>query len=267
MEHIFMIRGGMGAGSFGTDFNMKIYMVVATLVMCIYDWRKNGRKDYFWVFLVGWGIWTLAELFLQVSGRRVMMHRYLFGMDLPLWLSIPIQGAAEGGTVAIIGIFIGDRLSWKRTRTAAALLAAVLAALLIWSSLRGGIQAPNVGGEVPSRRDMFMPVPLIFLAFMVYIDIRFFLKATTGQRARGLYMLGVMIVLSAFWTLGEWMAGTRWIEVGTPDNLRRAPGMVEFAALSFDVIVEIALAYLPFFALPCRWGLIGDSDDVPEEKT
>ena len=45
-------------------------------------------------------------------------------------------------------------------------------------------------------------------------------------------------------------------EVGSPGNLRHAPPLIEFGALTFDIVIEITLMYLPYYALPCMWGLI-----------
>ncbi len=63
-------------------------------------------------------------------------------------------------------------------------------------------------------------------------------------------MFALMIIFGACWTLGEWATGTRWIEVGTPDTYVHAPPLVEFFALTCDVVVEIAFAYMPFFIFP-----------------
>ncbi len=255
-ETVFMVRGGVGVGPFGTAWEMKLLLTAATVGLVLWDWKRNRRPDYLWVFFWGTLIWCLAELVLQATGRREFAARALFGLDLPLWASIPIQGIAEGTSVAVVGIFVADRLLQRSTRAAAAVGYAALMGLLVWGALRGGLQVPDVGGDVPSRRDMIGWVPLLFLAWMVAIDVRFCLHATSEALRRGLAMGGVMLVFAVCWTVSEQAAGTRWIEVGTLAELRRAPPLVEWGALTFDMVIEIVAAYLPYFAIPVYWGQI-----------
>ena len=46
---IFIIRGGF----FGFDWTHKLFYLLGGIALCIYDWKKNKRKDYFWVYLFG----------------------------------------------------------------------------------------------------------------------------------------------------------------------------------------------------------------------
>jgi hypothetical protein len=71
-----------------------------------------------------------------------------------------------------------------------------------------------------------------------------------------------MLINISIWTILEWLTGQRWIEVGIKTSegtylyLSRAPALVEFLALVYDVIIEIALMYMPFLAIPYLLGLI-----------
>ena len=62
-ESVFMIRGG----SFGEDFGIKLVLGVGALIASIYDWRKNKRFDYLWVYLFATMIWAGAELIIQLK--------------------------------------------------------------------------------------------------------------------------------------------------------------------------------------------------------
>ena len=86
--------------------------------------------------------------------------------------------------------------------------------------------------------------------------IFFFVKPKPEQSIRGLCLLFLMIIFGTVWTLGEYLAETRWIEIDTDGNTSHAPLLIEFDALAFDVIIEIAVAYIPFFSIPVRLGLI-----------
>jgi len=70
------------------------------------------------------------------------------------------------------------------------------------------------------------------------------------------------LIYSICWTLSEWVIGQRWIEVGiqnpsvTNSNLRRADPLLEFSALAYDTIIEMALVNTAFLAIPYLLKLI-----------
>lgn len=252
IESIFMIRGG----SFGFNWNSKLILSIFIIILVIYDWKKNERLDYFWIFLFGTIIWSLVEVSLQMGGTRIMPAKYLFGIEIPLWISAPLQGISEGSAVAVLGTFGADKIRDEETRKSSVIIFAIILFGLAFSTLRDQVQFPFVGLLVPSIRDMFPIVSIIFLSSMIAINIIFFIKAEPEPRKRGIYLFFVMLIFISVWTLSEWLAGTRWIEVGLYPFLSRAPPLIEFGALAYDVIVEIVLAYVPYLAIPYLLGLI-----------
>ena len=261
--NIYMIRGG----TFGFDFNIKLIITIVTLLICVYDWKTKKRLDYFYVFIVGTFFWACVEIVLQLAGTRVMGINYLFGLPIPLLISIPLQAVSEASFVAILGLFIADRLflskgkSLKIDRIAGLIAVVGLITLEVVEALFiNGIVIPNVGGEVPSRRDMFTIPSITFLSIMVLIDIVWLIKTNKEFRKRGLLMIVGMLFIAISFTLGGWLSGNRWIEVGTPPTYIRAPPLIEFFALSYDVIIEIVLCYVPYLALPCIFRFIKYKD-------
>lgn len=262
-ESIFMIRGG----SFGFDFNIKLILSIIGLFACVYDWRAHHRKDYFWVFLVGTILDAGSEVIIQLTGNRVMGNKYLLGIVIPLWFSIPIQGMAEGGFAAIVGIFFGDFLMDPRTRKRGAIALVVAIVLEIIPTLATGLPARNVGGDVPSRRDMLAPATLAVMIALIIVNVIWFWKRHGAVRKRGAYMLLVLLVFFTAWTIGEWFANTRWIEVGTlGGSLVLADPLVQFLALAWDVVVEIAFALTPAFFIPYELGRIKKDNHRRETK-
>ncbi|MBD3351086.1 MAG: hypothetical protein GF364_06335 [Candidatus Lokiarchaeota archaeon] len=254
-----MIRGGSGTGPFNTDYNVKLFFFIITLLMVIWEFKKNNKREYIGLLITGALMWGLAELFLQLSKTRDFIPVSLFGVDLPFIIQICIQGVVEGAFVAIFCMFFSDRIIFieykkeddgKNKRRLFSIVFIILMGLLIIDALKYGIQTPDYGGDVPSRRSMFEPIPLTFLAIMVVIDLIFLIRASSYYKKKGLYMTLLMIVFGAVWTIGEYIAGTRWIEIGIEGATNHAPPLVEFLALAFDIIIEIALAYLPFLAIP-----------------
>lgn len=250
-ESIYMIRGG----SFGTNFEIKLAMGLIALAACLYDWRTRRRADYLWIFLAGFIVWTGIELFIQARGVRAMAEVRLFGVPLPMACSAALRGASEGAAVAIIGIFFGDRIVGGGGGKAWGAAFTGFLCVIVLLVLAQGSAVAEVGGGVPSRRDMFTALSVLYMALMVAVDAAWLAGTDSRSRKRGFAMLLVMLVFASAWTAAEYAAGTRWIETGGA-SLRRASPAVEFLALGYDAVVEISLAYLPFFIIPSVLGLI-----------
>ncbi|GAB4307989.1 MAG: hypothetical protein Kow0069_05860 [Promethearchaeota archaeon] len=249
---VFMIRGG----AFGTDFEAKLVMVAAAFAGVLYDWRRRGRLDYAWTFLFGTATWTLAELVLQTSGVREIHQATLFGAPLPFAASVTLQGASEGAVVAVLGLFCGDRMLEKGSRWRGALVLLLTTAAAATKALLGGPPDRDVGGDVPSRREVFAAGPVAFLSVVGALVVAWCWRTDSQTRRRVLAMFVSMVVFAGFWTLAEFVANARWIEVESAGGLVLAPPALQFGALAWDVVVEIALAYIPFFAVPRVLGLI-----------
>jgi heme/copper-type cytochrome/quinol oxidase subunit 4 len=260
---IFMIRGG----EFGFEFSTKLLLTLIAILIVVYDWKKNDRKDYLWVFITGTVIWASAELLLQLTGVRVMPVQEFFGIQIPRAVGVIFQGTSEGAYVAVVGLFVADRLviqktkNWKEGLTG---ILAIMVGLPLINFFRNGIQVPDVGNPaIPSRRLMFDPVGTIFIATLVIIGVIWILKTNPEFRRRAISMFLGMVLLAFCFTLFEWIGGTRWIEVGPElGPWLRAPPLVEFGALAYDVMIEIAALYVPFFAIPCMLRAIKPANDL-----
>jgi len=253
-----MIRGG----SFGFDYNIKLILSIATIIMIIYDWRKKDRLDYLWVFIFATVIWTTVEVILQLGLTREMTTHLLLGFPLPIWISAPIQGMSEAAFVAIFGLFVGDRLLKKEEWKVALIPIITFLVFQAAAMFIEGIQVPNVGGIVPSRRNMFTLTSIIFVSAMCAMAVIFYIKSDKELRKRGFLMLLGMFIVSISFTIFGWAQGVRWIEVGNADLgvLYRAPALIEFGALAYDALIEVALIYIPFFAIPLWFKLIKSED-------
>ncbi len=259
---IFMIRGG----EFGFEFTTKLLLTLIAILLVLYDWKKNDRKDYLWVFLTGTIIWATVELVLQIAGIRVMPTHELFGIEIPRFIGVIFQGSSEGAYVAVVGLFVADRIFIDKTKNVKEGLIGIVAIMLgmpLIGLLREGIQIPDVGNPlIPSRREMFTPVSTIFIAIFLIFAVVWILKTNPELRRRAIYMFLGMVILATCFTLLEWVGGTRWIEVGADPVWTRAPALVEFGALAYDAIIEIAALYIPFLAIPCVLGVIRAEDRV-----
>ncbi len=251
LESIFIVRGGF----WGEEYDFKLLFAVVAFVICVVDWKWKERKDYFWVFLTGFVFWSLVELILQLIGIRDMPNRYLFGVSIPFWLSIPLQGLSEGVSVGIVGLFITDLYIEKNTRKFSALMFTITVVLIFLVMFSHGIYTPNVGGDVPSRRDVF-PIWELIIFVLIAPALYWFITADRIAKKRGARMFITMFMLGCVWYLAYWLSGQRWVEIGikNPDgtysNLRRAEPIVEFIIMIYNALIEIALLYMPFLAIP-----------------
>ncbi len=255
LENIYQIRGSTGVGPFGNDWLVKLALVGVAFAFCCYDWKTRHRKEYWSVLLWGSIIWGVAELVLQLTGIRSFAPKYLFGWEIPIWLSIPVRGIVEGGLIAVGCLFFADRMRDPKTRRLSIVaFCALMGILMVAAFVRVAVEhypGPSYGSlAVPSRRNIFAPVPVIFIVAMIAVSLAFFFTAPADLRRRGLVLFVLMVAFGACWTLGEWASGTRWIEVGVPDTYSHAPPAVEFLALTWDVVAEIAFAYMPFLVFP-----------------
>jgi len=261
LESIFIVRGGF----WGEEYDFKILFALIAISITILDWKWNNRKDYFWVFLTGFIFWSLVELTLHLFSIRDMPNRYLFGIIIPIWCSIPLQGLSEGVSVGIMGLFITDLYLDREMRkySIITLLIVIFGMALVMFS--HGIYTPNVGGEVPSRREVF-PLWSLLIPVLVAPAIYWFLTTDKKSKKRGLCMFIAMFILGSIWYLFYWLSGQRWVEIGTknPDgtysNLRRATPITEFSVIIYNAVIEIALIYMPFLAIPYLLGLIKSND-------
>jgi len=277
-ESVFLIRGG----SFGDDWGMKLVIALIAIGACIYDyWKNNKRLDYFLVFLTGTIVWSIVELLLQLWGGRVVSEKIFFGINVSnlLWFTIPIQAMCEAGAIGVLGVFFCDRIFLdKKTRNSNIILYILILAIVTTSFLSTGfLNGTNftnvdVGGIVPSRRQMWDILGLIATVIIIAPTIYWLATTDTKSRKRGLYMILVMLIWAIVWNIGQWIIGERWIEVGilNPDgsysNLRRAAPLLEFLAMTYDTVFEITLVYSPFLAIPYLLGLIKSGKKVKNSK-
>ena len=264
-DGIFLIRGGF----FGWEFTHKLLYVIFGLILCIYDWKKNKRKDYFWIFIFGTFLYIGSEIMLYFFGGRVMQVNLLFGMDITSmpWLWIPLLAVGDVVMLAVITLFFADRIRNSETRKKWGIL------FIVW--IVGRDVLPYIilfglgyrfdttsSGVLYSRRNMIEMGTIIALSIFVGIAIIWLVKADKKSRRRGLYMIGVMIILLTVWSFGEWFSGQRWIAVGPEEGpWTIAPPLLQFAMFAYDIVIEMGLFTLCFLAIPYFLKLIKSKQD------
>jgi hypothetical protein len=261
-DGIFIMRGGF----FGWEFTHKLLYVIFGLILCIYDWKKNKRKDYFWVFIFGTILYLGSEVMLYFFEGRVMQEKLLFGIDITtmtlLW--IPLLAVGDVVMLAVIALFFADRLRKSETRKKWGILFIAwvfcrdILPYIILFGFGYRFDTISIGDPlVYSRRNMIEIGTLIALSILISISIIWLIKTDKNSRKRGLYMLGVMLILMTAWNFGEWFAGQRWIEFGPEEGpWTIAPPLLQFAMFIYDIVIEMGLFTVCFLAIPTLLKLI-----------
>lgn len=250
-QPLYIIRGGQ----FGVDFTPKIVWIAIGIVLVLWDRRARRSWDALWVFLAGTLLVGGMEGYLQATGNRIMPERSLFGQPLPFALSLPLQAVAEGGTISVLALFIGDRLRRPDSRGLGWWLLGIACAGILLREWRALATLDAIA--VYSRRSLLSPGSLLFLPAVVLWNGVFFLRHPS-QRARLAGMAGVLLLLAGLWTLAQSLIGVRWIETAgpSPDSYVRADLPTTFAALTFSIVVEVTLVLVLPYTLPAALGLI-----------
>lgn len=252
---VYMVRGS----AFGSEFNFKLALCLVTVGLVAWDRYRNKRWDYAWVLLVGAVLLTLAEIYMQLRGTRSLPDRVLFGRELPLAVSALLQGISEGAFVAVFGLFFADRILQRKSRKQALVglgLTMCLVALLV--VLRAAHS--DSSGQAAGRRDIAAVGPLMLLVLVLAFDTWFWWRRPQFRR-RSLLMAAAMLALVATWTVTSTLTGGRWVKVpgATSGSFQRASAAVSISALTFDVVFEVVMASVPFFAIPALLGLMKPS--------
>jgi len=196
-------------------------------------------------------------------GGRVMQEQLLLGIDITSmpWLWIPLLAIGDVVMLAVIALFFADRIRNSETRKKWVIL------FIVWLFCRDVLPYlilfglgytfvttgdPLIGlSSIPSRRNMIETGTLIALSILVGISIIWLIRTDKKSRKRGLYMVGVMLILMTVWSFGEWFSGQRWIEVGPEEGpWTLAPPLLQFAMFVYDIVIEMGLFTLCFLAIP-----------------
>ena len=221
--HYYIIRNG----AFATKGEIKLLYSFISIYMC------QDNSEYTYLFVISTSGWTLVELVLQTYGTRKIHDMTFFGQPLHRAFSVLLQGAQEGGFVCVYGIWFADRLAthWNYL---------VLSNMFILSMIVvNGYRTP-ITEQNASRRCITSFYPLLALTTTCIANTYAILYIETDRPIR---MFFVMILLGTIWTSGQVGLGMRSVSHG----MEPATTMETFAILMFDVLVEIACAYLPFY--------------------
>lgn len=254
-----MIRNGL----FGHDYEMKLLLTLIGLGVCVLFIVFSKKNDYIFVFITGLIIWSTFELMITAFGIRSSIDASLFGIDLHWSLAGVIRGSSEGSVVAIVGIIFGDYIPSKKHRKIAIPAAILLLTYFVSRTLLNGLPGKNIGGDVISRREIFAwPSVLFFLIFTILVTTWYISQKDSQIKNRARNMFISTCIFSSIWSIAQYIANTRWIEVKTNSTFIQAPPVVEFFVFAWDIFFEISLCYVTFLVIPIMLNLIKQPQEL-----
>jgi hypothetical protein len=219
MKKYEMIR----RGTFATSAETKILFTSIALGMT-YD-----NPGYFSLFSISSIGWAFIEGLIQLMKIRKICSMTFMGRPVPIPIGWILQGTTEAGFVVIYGIYFGDRLYTHFN-------------LMLTSS--GAICAYVISRRksfrISSKRHINNMSSCVFIGLVVLVDAY---CLTYIETIRPLCMLVCMVFLGCMWTFAQIVVGARGVLV---DNKPTSSAEM-CTVLSLDVLVEVGLAYLPFY--------------------
>jgi len=238
----FIIR----IGDFATNGNRKILYFLFSLLFCFEEYFTIKSLDCFKIMIGSSFIWSLIELFLHISNTRIIKQMYIgFGENkrkINNYLGIFLQGLQEGGFVTTFGLYFADRLFQIKYF--------ILLHLFIIFIILNIYFKKNE--EKLSKRQINTTNSIILMTSCVLYNIKMFYQHPE-HNIRQLKMFFIMIYISSIWTFLVWLRGFRKVEILLKNNnsyiSKEITYMDSFYILGYDVVFEIAIAYLTFYNL------------------
>ncbi|MHA1926817.1 MAG: hypothetical protein ACW974_12940, partial [Candidatus Thorarchaeota archaeon] len=240
-------------GLFGQDYGMKLVLALIGLTICIVFWQKSKKRDYVAVFLTGIVVWSFFEILITVLSIRYIEDAVLFGFDLHWLPASVLRGASEGSVVALVGITAGDFIPNKETRKYAIPAAILLLGFFVARTLLTGLPLRAVGETVLSRRAVFAwPSVLFFMLILAFNLFWYFRASNPAARTRARNMFVAILVFSTIWSIAQYIANVRWVEIGA---LQAVP-LLEILVFTWDIVFEVAICYVSFYTIPQYLGIL-----------
>ncbi len=246
---VFMIRNGL----FGQDYGMKLVLALVGLAICLVFWHKTKKRDYLAVFLTGVVVWSIFEILITVLSIRFIEDAVLFGFDLHWLPASVLRGASEGSVVALVGITAGDFIPREDTRNKALVAGTLLLGFFVARTLLTGLPVRDVGGTVLSSRAVFAWPSVLFFMFILAFNLFWYFRVSdlsAKTRARNMFI--ATIIFSTIWSIAQYIANTRWVEIGV---LQAVP-LLELLVFAWDILFEVAMCYVSFYTIPHYLGLL-----------
>ena len=238
----FIIR----IGDFATNGNRKLLYFLFSLLFCFEEYFNMKSLDCFKIMIGSSIIWSFVELYLHLSYTRIIKPMYIgFGKNqkkINNYLGICLQGLQEGGFVTTFGLYFGDRLFQLKYF--------ILLHIFVFFIILNIYFKKNE--EKLSKRQINSNSSLLLMFSCSLYNIKMIYQYTE-HNVRQFKMFFVMVYISSIWTFLVWLRNFRKVEILLKNNnnyiQKEITYMDSFLILGYDIIFEIAIAYLTFYNL------------------
>lgn len=238
----FIIR----IGDFATNGNRKILYFLFSLLFCLEEYITIKSLDCFKIMIGSSIIWSFIELFLHLTNTRIIKPMYIgFGENkrkINNYLGICLQGLQEGGFVTTFGLYFGDRLFQFKYF----ILLHMFVIFIIFNIYF------KKNEEKLSKRQINSNNSLLLISSCTFYNIKMIYQYPE-HNIRQFKMFFIMIYISSIWTFLVWLRGFRKVEILLNKNnnyiQKKINYMDSFLILGYDIVFEIAIAYLTFYNL------------------
>lgn len=233
-------------GDFATNGNRKILYFLFSLLLCVEEYFTIQSLNCFKIMFGSSIIWSFIELLLHISNTRIIKPMYIgFGENKRIinnYLGICLQGLQEGGFVTTFGLYFADRLFQIKYF--------ILLHLFITFIVFNIYFREN--NEKLSKRQINTPNSIFLMLSCTLYNLKMIYQYPE-HNMRQFKMCFIMIYISSIWTFLVWLRGFRKVEILLKNNNNYKEKEItyfdSFYILGYDIVFEIAIAYLTFYNL------------------
>ena len=215
-------------------FNKILYTIISLYITSFPNW------DYLKIYCVSTFIWSFVEYLLQKYKVRKISPMMLGNMIIPKPYSLLLQGSQEAGFLCVYSLYFTDQYLWE----AHSVLFLVWTLMAIYAhTIASQIFVFDTIKDMHSKRLVNDTRSIIVLGSVCLVDL-YYLNYVEFWRPFKFLM--IMSALGATWTSAQFSMKARNIvgKDGAFISFRE-----KMIVLAYDVFIEIAMAYMPFYIL------------------
>lgn len=233
-------------GDFATNGNRKILYFLFSLFLCWEEYISFKSLDCLKLLFGSSIIWSFIEFLLHTTNTRIIKPMYIgFGKNkrkINNYLGICLQGLQEGGFITTFGLYFADRLFHIKYF----ILLHLFIIFIILNIFFRKNEDKLSKRQINTNNSIFLMLSCtLYNLKMIY--------QYPQHNIRQFKMFFIMIYVSSIWTFFVWLNGFRKVEIliKNQNNYinKKITHFDSFCILTYDIVFEIAIAYLTFYNL------------------
>lgn len=233
-------------GDFATNGNKKILYSLFSIFLCLEEYINNNSYDCFLIMTGSTFVWTVIEMYLNITETRVIKPMYItFNKNeycLNKYLGIFLQGFQEGGVVTTFGLYFGDRLY----DTKYLLFFHIFIFYIITN-----MSTKKNNRKIVSKRQINTLGSMGAMTFITLYNLKtLYYNPLHFNRQASMFLS--MTYVCSIWTIIAYFKNFRKVEIQIKDDnnkyiIKKHSYFDTLLILGYDIIFEIGFAYLTFY--------------------